>query len=139
MAGQSPASLSWLYVVISIASLNFSPFVTAAFVTPLTYTAYLDQADVRFHCTTVNARDISWCVDDETEPSLLLARGITTEVNPMALARNESNLTISATTENNDAHIQCLAFYGTGNNYTSVSSNESTFYVQGELANLTDI
>ena len=147
MAGQAPRAYghrlghrliqqSWLTLLLVFASLNFSPFVTAAFITPLTYTAYLDQADVRFHCTTVNARDIDWCIDGEIQNNVPSARGITTEVNPTA--RNESNLNIPATAHNNNTHIQCLAIYDTVNrNYTP--SNESTFYVQGELANLTNI
>lgn len=88
---------------------------------------------MKFHCTAVNAREIDWCVDGHFhDDALFRARNITTEIN--LTARNESNLTISSTIENNNTHIHCLA-YSDVENYTT--SNVSTFYVQGELANLT--
>ena len=121
------------YVVISfrITELLSFFFFTAAVITPLTYTAYQGQPPVRFNCTTVNARNIVWCVDGVFQSDVLLDRGITTEGN--STARNKSSLTISSTDNNNNSSIQCLAFYDTVNH---TSSNESTFYVQGELTDI---
>ena len=104
------------------------------FITPLTYTAYQGQSAVMFQCSTTYSHSISWCVDDEFQSNVEV-RGI--EINQ---THNESYLTISSIIENNNTRIQCLAFsylegvLNCGN--LSHTSDEATFYVQGELTNL---
>ena len=107
-----------------------------AIITPTTYTAYLDQPDVKFHCSAVNASNIVWEIDGYIRPADdLAAQGIGVVTNRTLL---ESILTISSTTENNNTHIRCLTLIEKRNALYFIPSDEVVFHVQGQLANLTD-
>ena len=108
-----------------------------AFITPLTYTAYLGQPAVRFHCSVANADGVAWFIDGDIPQATdeLLSRGIGIEVNRTLL---ESNLTITSSTENNNTSIRCLARYIVGDVIRYKPSDEVIFRVQGQLANLID-
>ena len=104
-------------------------FLLVAFITPLTYTAYLGQPAVRFHCSVANARSVAWSIDgDIRQVDWLETRGIetVTGLNPL-----ESSLTISSTIVNNNTRILCLARHFVGFEYEE--SVEVTFQVQGQL------
>ena len=106
------------------------------FITPLNYTAYLGQPDVRFHCSVTNLSGISWEIDGYLRPgNELAARGIGVVTN---YTLRESNLTISSTTENNNTRIRCLTLMLIGNHLNFLPSDVVIFHVQGQLANLTD-
>ena len=124
----------WFYNFITSASL--SPCIVAI-LTPQTYTAYLGQPDVRFHCSAVNASDFVWRIDGVSRSTNeLAARGIGIVTNN---THYESTLTISSTTENNKTHIQCLTQIEKRNTlYFYIPSDKVVFQVQGQLANLTD-
>ena len=101
---------------------------TVPVITPLTYTAYLGESAVRFHCTAVNARSVSWHIDGLIlHGNELKARGIETMTNHTLL---ESILTISSTVENNNTRIRCLARHLVELRF--VPSEEVVFYVQGQ-------
>ena len=107
---------------------------TVAVITPLTYTAYLGQPDVRFHCFTVNARSVAWHIDGLIlHGNELKARGIETTTNHTLL---ESNLTISSSVENNNTHIRCLARHQVEPRF--IPSEEVVFSVQGQWPKYTD-
>ena len=111
-------------------------FLTVAFITPLTYTAYLGQPAVRFHCSVANADGVAWFIDgDIRQADELLSRGIGIEINRTLL---ESNLTITSSTENNNTRIRCLAHYIVSDVIRYIQSDEVIFRVQGQLANLID-
>ena len=100
-----------------------------AFITPLTYTAYLGQPAVRFNCSVANASSVAWSIDgDIRQIDWLEARGIetVTGLNPL-----ESSLIISSTVVNNNTRILCLARHFVGFDYEE--SVEVTFRVQGQL------
>ena len=100
-----------------------------AFITPLTYTAYLGQPAVRFHCSVANARSVAWSIDgDIRQVDWLGARGIKTVTGPKPL---ESSLIISSTVVNDNTSILCLARHFEGFEYEE--SVEVTFQVQGQL------
>ena len=100
-----------------------------AFITPLTYTAYLGQPDVRFHCSAANARSVAWSINgDIRQVDWLAARGIETVTGPNPL---ESSLIISSTIKNDNTSILCLARHFLGFDYER--SVEVTFQVQGQL------
>ena len=104
------------------------------FISPLTYTAYLGQSEVRIHCSVANASGIAWEIDGYLRPSnWLAAREIGVVTNYTLL---ESDLTISSTSENNNTRIRCLA--RTRNAFQFLPSDAVIFHVQGQLANLTD-
>ena len=107
-----------------------------AFITPLTYTAYLGQPAVRFHCSVANADGVAWFIDgDIRQEDELLSRGIGIEINRTLL---ESNLTITSSTENNNTRIRCLARYIVSDVIRYTPTDEVIFRVQGQLANLID-
>ena len=100
-----------------------------AFITPLTYTAYLGQPAVSFNCSAANARSVAWSIDgDIRQLDWLGDRGIeiVTGINPL-----ESSLIISSTVVNNNTRIVCLARHFVGFYYEE--SVEVTFRVQGQL------
>ena len=105
-----------------------------AIITPLTYTAYLGQPDVRFNCSIPNATDISffWHVDGINLGSAELeARGI-----EIVIHRNihKSSLIISSTVANNNTCLKCFANYrNDGSQLRAAESTEATFHVQGQL------
>ena len=101
-----------------------------AFITPLTYTAYLGQVPaVRFHCSVANASGVAWSINgDIRQLDWLEARGIETIT---TLNYLESTLIISSRVVNNDTHILCLARRPGG--FTYEESVEATFRVQGQL------
>ena len=108
------------------------------FITPLNYTAYLGQPDVKFHCsvTNVSRSSLVWEIDGYLHPAnQLAARGIGVVTN---YTLRESNLTISSTTENNNTHIRCATLMIIGNHLHFLPSDVVIFHVQGQLANLTD-
>ena len=108
------------------------------FITPLNYTAYLGQPDVKFHCSVTNVSRISlvWEIDGYLRPANeLAARGIGVVTNHTL---HESNLTISSTTENNNTRIRCAILTRIGNHLDILPSDAVIFHVQGQLANLTD-
>ena len=109
-------------------------FLTVAVITPLTYTAYLGQPPVRFHCSVTNARSLVWNINDFTlQRDELEARGIEAMTNHALL---ESNLTISSTVENNNSRIRCLARHLVEHRF--VASEEVKFHVQGQQPKHTD-
>ena len=98
------------------------------------YTAYLGQPAVRFHCSATNDRGIAWKIDGFIRHSNELeARGIETKTSHVL---HESNLTISSALKNNNTHIQCLARHLVKLQF--ITSDVAIFYVQGQLAQLTD-
>ena len=104
-------------------------FLLVAFVTPLTYTAYLGQSDVRFNCSAANARSVAWSIDGEIrQKDWLENRGIETVT---GLNHLESSLIITSTILNNNTSILCLARHFVGFEYEE--SAEVTFRVQGQL------
>ena len=120
-------------ICIIIRTIILFPFLLVAFITPLTYIAYQGQPDVMFQCSATNVHSISWCVDDDLRSE---AGGI--EINRTHI---ESYLTISSIIENNNTRIRCFAFSYFGGllscrNLSHTTSDEATFYVQGEMANL---
>ena len=109
-------------------------FLTVAVISPLTYTAYLGQPPVRFHCSVANARSVVWNINDLTlQRNELEARGIETMTNHALL---ESNLTISSTVENNNSRIRCLVRHLVEHRF--VASEEVIFHVQGQQPKYTD-
>ena len=56
------------------------------------------------------------------------ARGITTTIDG---TRHESNLIVTSTLQNNNTHIECLAFHNTSFNFRV---DEAVLYVQGQLS-----
>ena len=109
--------------------MDLFTFLTVAVITPLTYTAYLGESAVRFHCTTANARSVAWSIDGFIRHgNELEARGIKTMTSHTLL---KSNLTISSVLENNNTHIQCLAHHLVEHRF--IASDEAIFHVQGQL------
>ena len=100
-----------------------------AFITPLTYTAYLGQPAVRFHCSVANADGVAWFIDgDVRQANELISRGIRIEINRIIL---ESNLTITSSTENSNTRIRCLARDIVSDVIRYTPSDEVIFRVQG--------
>ena len=100
-----------------------------AFITPLTYTAYLGQPAVRFNCSAANARSVAWSIDgDIRQVDWLETRGIETVT---GLNHLESSLIITSTVVNDNTSILCLARHFVGFDYEE--SVEVTFRVQGQL------
>ena len=101
-----------------------------AFITPLTYTAYLGQPAVIFNCSVANASGVAWSVNgDIRQVDWLEARGIELVTGQNSL---ESSLIITSTTAlNNNTRILCLArHFGS---FAYEASVEVTFQVQGQL------
>ena len=123
---------SWLlyifYMCIICVLLNF--FFLVAFITPLTYTAYLGQVPaVRFNCSVANASGIAWSINgDIRQLDWLEDRGIETITGQNSL---ESTLIISSRVVNNNTRILCLA--RRPGSFTYKESAEATFRVQGQL------
>ena len=112
-------------------------FLAVVFLTPLHYTAYLGQPDVRFHCSAANASDISWRINGRSIGSNIAdlnVRGISTETDYNIL---ESTLTISSTASNSNTHILCVAIHLVEFRY--VRTDEAVFKVQGQLTNIPTI
>ena len=110
-----------------------SSFLIVAVLTPLHYTAYLGQPDVRFHCSAANASDIdiSWRIDGRSIGSNIAdlnARGISTEGNGNQL---ESTLIISSIVNNSYTRILCVAIHLVELRYAA--TDEAVFQVQGQL------
>ena len=105
-----------------------------AIITPLTYTAYLGQPAVRFHCSIPNATDISffWHVDGATRGSgELEARGIEIVIHRTI---HKSSLIISSTAANNNTRLKCFGnYHDDGSQLRAAESTEATFHVQGQL------
>ena len=101
-----------------------------AFITPLTYTAYLGQPAVRFHCSVANADGVAWFIDGDIRQDAdeLSSRGIRIEINRIIL---QSNLTITSSTENNNTRIRCLARDIVNDVIRYTRSDEVVFHVQG--------
>ena len=101
-----------------------------AFITPLTYTAYLGQLPaVRFHCSVANASGVAWSINgDIRQFDWLEDRGIEIVTGPNSL---ESTLIISSGVVNNNTRILCLARRPGSFEYKE--SVEATFQVQGQL------
>jgi len=100
-----------------------------AFITPLTYTAYLGQPAVRFHCSVGNASGVAWSIDgDIRQFDWLEDRGIETVTGQNSL---ESTLIISSRVVNNNTRILCLA--RRSGSFAYKESVEATFRVQGRL------
>ena len=102
-----------------------------AFITPLTYTAYLGQPAVIFNCSVANASGFAWSVNgDIRQVDWLEARGIETVTGQNSSL--ESSLIITSTTAlNNNTRILCLArHFGS---FAYEASVEATFQVQGQL------
>ena len=111
----------------------FFAFLLVPFITPSSYTAYLDEPNVTFKCVAAsNASDISWEVNDMSA-SEVQDRGISTTIN-RTQGLHESNLTITSTIGNNNTHIECLVFSGSLHFIVS----EAVFRVQGQLFSFTD-
>ena len=102
-----------------------------AFITPLTYTAYLGQVPaVRFHCSAVNASGVAWSINgDIRQLDWLEDRGIETVTGPNGSL--ESTLIISSRVVNNNTRILCLA--RRIGSFAYKESVEATFQVQGQL------
>ena len=101
-----------------------------AFITPLTYTAYLGQPAVIFNCSVANASGVAWSINGNVRQfNWLEARGIETVTGENSL---ESSLIITSTTAlNNNTRILCLARrFGS---FAYEASVEATFRVQGQL------
>ena len=130
-----PTSLIlWQSVATWQIVINLFIFLTVVVVTSLTYTAYLGESAVKFHCTTVNAGSVAWSIDGFIRHgNELKARGIETMTNHTLL---ESILTISSTVENNNTHIRCLARHLVETQF--VPSEEVVFFVQGQWPKHTD-
>ena len=104
-------------------------FLTVAVITPLTYTAYLGQPALRFHCSTAIASSVVWSIDGFIlHRNELEARGIEIITNYTLF---DSNLTITSTTGNNNTRIRCLARHLVEHRFAA--SEEVIFYVQGQL------
>ena len=104
-----------------------------AVISPLTYTAYLGQEAVIFHCFTPNATDIFWRINGATRGSdYLETRGIKTIINQTI---HESSLIMPSTVANNNTSIVCRAGHDHDDmQYRVAASNKAMFYVQGQLS-----
>ena len=108
-------------------------FLTVAFITPLTYTAYLGQSAVEFLCSIPNATDISflWHVNGTTLGSAELeAQGIEFVIHRTI---HKSGLIISSTVANNNTRLKCFGNYHDGSRLRVAQSTVATFHVQGQL------
>ena len=124
----SASLILWQSVATWQLVTNLLIYLTVVVITPLTYTAYLNQPAVRFHCFTVNAHSVVWHIDGLIlHGNELKARGIETTTSRTLL---ESNLTISSTIENNNTRIRCLARHLVEQRF--VPSEEVVFSVQGQ-------
>lgn len=102
-----------------------------AVITPLSYTAYLEQSNVRFNCSA--SSQIFWRVDGNTRTTEYLHdREIKTT---SSRTRLESFLEINSTIQNNNTNIQCAALE---NDNSYKPSKNATFLVQGQFTILTD-
>ena len=109
----------------------FFAFLLVPFITPSSYTAYLDEPNVTFQCVAAsNASDMSWEVNNMSV-SQVQDRGISTTINRTL---HESNLTITSTIGNNNTHIECLVL----NDSLHFIVSEAVFRVQGQLSSFTD-
>ena len=114
-----------------ITCASFPPIV--AFITPLKYTAYLNQTTVGFNCSIPNATNISffWHVDGTTRDSgELQARGIKIVINRTI---HKSSLIISSTVPNNNTRAMCFGTFHDGSRFRFAQSEEATFHVQGQF------
>ena len=100
-----------------------------AVISPLTYTAYLGQPAVRFHCSVAIADSILWSINGTLlNTEVDHTRGVEIVTN---LSLLQSNLTISSTIENNNSLIQCVAQQN--GDFRLIPSDSATFHVQGQL------
>ena len=122
-------SLELIFVAVLLAQRGCAQSATAS-ITPLAVNA--SQGSVTtFHCSVTGADSLLWRVDNIVVSSMnrLIDRGITfsesVEESPGSF---QSNLTISATPENDGSVVQCLAFVVVGANMISLNA---TYRVQG--------
>ena len=102
-----------------------------AVITPLSYSAYLEQSNVRFNCSA--SSQILWFIDGYTRSTEYLHdREIKTVC---GRTQFESFLEINSTIQNNNTNIQCAALKNDG---SYEPSKNATFLVQGQFTILTD-